>query len=528
MIIDSLKMFSRYAKGLNGYLRHNLTPEQCRLELEDQLKSREQSFLSIIEKGVYSNPRSPYLKLLRHFGVEYGDLVGLVRQHGVEGSLERLYDMGIYISLDEFKRRTPICRPGLEITVGPHDFDNPFLSKHYNSQSSGSRGVGTRVIMDLDLLAHDAACNYLLLKAFNLEERPVAIWREVPPMITGMNVLLRLAKLGKKVEKWFSSSKFKKDPKSLQFLFFTYYTIYAGRFLSSPLPSPVYIPLESAFEVASWLELKKAEGTPAFFDTQASTCVRICIAAMERGFDIRGTFFLVGGEPYTKAKAEVISDAGCQAINRYSMAELGNLGLACATPAEFDDVHLITDKVAVIQRQKVLGAGELNVGALVYSTILPSCPKLMLNVESDDYGILEDRECGCPIGEIGFTKHLSKIRSYEKLTSGGVTFLGTELLRLIEEILPHRFGGHPTDYQLVEEEEGGLPKVNIVVSPRVGNVDEYSVVNTVFQALQSYPGGDVMSDQWNQGQTLHVVRKEPYTTASAKILPLHILKGTSN
>ena len=525
-MLDGLKMTARYAWGLNGYLRHTLTPAECRRMLENQLESREQSFLSIVERGVYSNPKSPYLKLLRHVGVEYGDLAGLVRQYGVEGSLERLYDLGIYIGLDEFKRRTPIRRPGLEIAVGPHDFDNPFLSKHYNSRSSGSRGVGTRVIMDLDLLAHDAACNHFLLKAFNLEERPIGIWREVPPVTTGMNVLLRLAKLGKTVEKWFSSSRLKVAPQSLQFLFFTYYTIYAGRLLSRPLPSPVYTPLENAFEVARWLALKKAEGTPAFLDTQASTCVRTCIAAREKGFDIRGTCFLIGGEPYTTAKAEVISGAGCQAVNRYSMAELGNLGMACATPEEFDDIHLITDKVAVIQRQKLLGAGDLSVGALVYTTILPSCPKLMLNVESDDYGILEDRRCGCPIGGLGFTKHLSRIRSYEKLTSGGVTFLGTELLRLIEEVLPKRFGGHPTDYQLVEEEEGGLPKVNIVVSPRVGDVDENTVVTTVFQALQPYPGGDIMSDQWLQGNTLRVVRREPYTTASAKILPLHILRGT--
>jgi len=105
-----------------------------------------------------------------------------------------------------------------------------------------------------------------------------------------------------------------------------------------------------------------------------------------------------------------------------------------------------------------------------------------------------------------------------------VTFLGTELLRLVEEVLPARFGGYPTDYQLLEEEEGGLPKVNILVSPRVGNVNEEMVLATVFQVLHSYPGGDIMSDKWRQGQTLRVLRREPYSTGSAKILPLHILQ----
>ena len=145
-------------------------------------------------------------------------------------------------------------------------------------------------------------------------------------------------------------------------------------------------------------------------------------------------------------------------------------------------------------------------------------------MESDDYGVLENRVCSCPIGELGFTKHLSRIRSYEKLTSDGVTFLGTELLRLVEEVLPTRFGGYPTDYQLVEEEEEGLPKVNILVSPRVGDVNEEDLLSTAFQVLHSYPGGDIMSEKWRQGQTLRVARREPYTTASAKILPLHILQ----
>ena len=82
----------------------------------------------------------------------------------------------------------------------------------------------------------------------------------------------------------------------------------------------------------------------------------------------------------------------------------------------------------------------------------------MINVESDDYGVLVKRDCGCPFGSLGFDQHLHGIRSYDKLTSEGMTFLGGELITLVEEILPARFGGHPTDYQFVEEEEGGLKR----------------------------------------------------------------------
>lgn len=523
-MLDDLKMFTRYAWGLNSYFRSTLTPEQCHRMLLTHLQNREESFLPILERGIYANPRSPYRKLLLHAGVEFADVVSLARQWGVEGTLARLYDAGVYVTLDEFKGRRPIERPGLQLPVSPQDFDNPLLVKHYEGRSSGSRSVGTRVIIDLDLLAHEAAYVHHFLEAFNLERRPVATWREVPPVTAGMKLLLRYAKLGRPVEKWFAQSELSLESKALKFNLFTKYTIYAGRVLGRPLPSPEHVPLEEAHVVARWLAAKKGDSTPALLDSQASSGVRVCIAAREKGLDISDSFFRFGGEPFTAAKAQVVAETGCKAVCHYSMAETGAIGIACAAPTDLDDVHLLTDKIAVIQRPKTLGTNGPSVEALVHTTVLPSCPKLMLNVESDDYGVLEERACGCPIGKLGFTKHLSRIRSYEKLTSGGVTFLGTELLRLVDEVLPARFGGHPTDYQLVEEEEGGLPKVNLLVSPRVGDISEKAVLDKVFQTLELYPGGDIMADQWRHGNVLRIVRGEPYSTASAKILPLHILQ----
>ena len=68
-------------------------------------------------------------------------------------------------------------------------------------------------------------------------------------------------------------------------------------------------------------------------------------------------------------------------------------------------------------------------GALVYTTLLPYSPKVMLNVESDDYGELEARSCGCVFEELGLRLHLHTLHSYEKLTAAGTTFLGAELRR---------------------------------------------------------------------------------------------------
>ncbi len=149
----------------------------------------------------------------------------------------------------------------------------------------------------------------------------------------------------------------------------------------------------------------------------------------------------------------------------------------------------------------------------------------MLNVEVGDYGVLSERACNCPWHALGYPLHLHTIRSYEKLTSEGMHFMGVELVNLVEEVLPARFGGHPTDYQFVEEEENGLTKVSIVVSPRVGAVNESQLVEAVLASLGSRAGGNqMMAQYWQDGKTLRVVRREPYATSASKIQTLHVIK----
>ena len=149
----------------------------------------------------------------------------------------------------------------------------------------------------------------------------------------------------------------------------------------------------------------------------------------------------------------------------------------------------------------------------------------MLNVESDDYGTLVRKQCGCGMGELGYDLHFHTIRSYEKLTSEGMNFLGSDLIRLVEEVLPKRFGGYPTDYQFLETEEKGLPKVNLVISPRVGRIAEDAVVAAVIDSLNTFPGSsDDYAERWREANTLRVLRQEPSSTGASKVLALHVDK----
>lgn len=517
-----MRAFPRFARALPAFLRTPVTPEDARRRVEHQLRHREQSFLELLAAGVYANRRSPYLPLLEAAGAQLGDVKALVARDGLESALRQLRDAGVYVTLDEFKGRRPIERPGVSVPTSHKHFDNPLLAGHFRTASGGSRGVRRRMSVDLDLLDHEAAYHSLFRTAFGLWDRPFALWRVIPPSASGVNNCLRQVKVGGEVTKWFNPYRPPLDREAIMFELFTAYTVRAGRWLGAGLKSPELCPPSDAHRVARWLADRKREGRPAVLDTQAGLGVRACRAATAEGLDIAGTFMRFGGEPYTQAKAEVVARAGCRAVCHYTMAETGRIAVACGTPEANDDTHFLTDKLSVLQREKVVGAG-VSVPALSYTTLLPSSSKLMINVESDDYAVLEERECGCPLGELGMSLHMRDIRSYEKLTSEGNHFLGADLFSLVDEVLPARCGGRPGDYQLVEEEVDGLTRVSIVVRPAAGPVADDEVVATVLAFLRATPRNRLMAEVWASSGTLRVARREPYLTASAKILPLHIL-----
>ncbi|NNC64292.1 MAG: hypothetical protein HKN84_05875 [Gammaproteobacteria bacterium] len=301
-----------------------------------------------------------------------------------------------------------------------------------------------------------------------------------------------------------------------------HYVIHASRLLGYRAPAPEYVPLAGAARIAAWLAEARANGPSAWLNTNAASAVRVAMAAKEMGLDISGSLFRCGGEPLTPGKEKVIEDSGCRVVCHYSMGEIGRIGIACAKAQAVDDVHVLSDKIAVIRHAKPM-TPKNEVLVNFYTTLLATPPKLMLNVESGDHGVLERRSCGCVWDRLGYNLHFHTIRSYEKLTSEGMNFLGSGLIQLVEEVLPEHFGGYPTDYQFVEVEEDGLPKVELVVSPRVGKVSESDIVTVVLQYLDRIHGqAGHYGDPWREAKTLRVTRQEPYATGSSKVLALHV------
>ncbi len=521
-----LKMYGRFALGLRSFLRNTISLEQARATIRTRMRERQSRFLGLIEKGIFGNPLSPYLPLCKLAGCELGDICNLVGRHGIEETLRKLRTAGVYVSFEEFKGREPLVRGGQHISTGPRSFDNPYLSNFYRSQTGGSTGAGSRVETDLDHLAAQASHLMLTRLVHNVLDAPTVLWRGVLPDGSGINNVLRACHFGRVPQKWFSP--FSRDAlrPDLKFQLATYATVVLGRLSGVQIPWPEPVSIDRAIVVAQYVaEVLKAHGSCLVVVT-VSRALRVCVEAEQEGFDLTGATFMIAGEPPTTAKVRGIIKTGARCFPTYGLAESGRIGMGCGNPMDSNDLHLLSDAFALIQHPRRVPGWELEVEAFNITSLLPTAPKLLLNVEVDDYGILERRSCGCPLEGIGFSDHLREIHSFRKLTGEGVTLVGSEMVRILEEVLPARFGGSPLDYQLLEEEdEQGFTRLSLMISPKIDVGDEQAVINTVLEAMgRSSVGADAARAIWSQARTLRVKRAEPVWTSRGKLMPLHLVR----
>ncbi len=515
-----LRAAGSFLSGLRPFLKRRLPLAEVRSRLGQQMETRTRTFAEVLQRAVFEYPSSPYRKLFGWAGIEFGDVAAMLEKGGLEETLERLHDAGVFLSLEEFKGRRAILRPGLELPVRAEDFDSPLSARQYQARTGGSGGRPRTILVGLDLLEHESAYHALFFAAHAAGARPLALWLPAPPGAVGIKNALIRARLGQPVNRWFSHSRPGDAP--FRHRAFARATRIAAGLAGARIPSPEFTPADDVGRVTSWLADNRHAGVAPVLVTTPSSAVRACTDAVDRGIDIGGTLFVLVGEPFTQSKAAVVAAARCAAASHYAMVEAGMIGLACAAPQSVDDVHLVSDKVATIQRRHAVGGNGSTIGALFHTTLLPASPKVMLNVESGDFGVLEERECGCGMLPSGYYRHLHTIRSYEKLTSEGMHFLGVDLLHLVEQVLPARFGGHPTDYQFIEREERGLPSVTLVVSPSVGELDAEEVVRTTMQQLRQLGIGQrLMAEVWTGAETLRMERGSPRLTPGGKIQPLH-------
>src|SRR5437867_29401 len=199
---EDLLAGGRFLSKLPSFLRHPMGLEEARTTLRRRLEHRETDFLALARFAIYDNPRSPYRELLALAGCEPEDLERLVRRDGVESALVELYRRGVYLSVDEFKGRSPIVRGNAVIHADPGRFGPPGARHHVPLQTGGSRGEGTRLSIDLAYVRDRAVDAGLVFHAMGGDRWIHGVWGV--PGAAQIVILLELSAFGATVSRWFS------------------------------------------------------------------------------------------------------------------------------------------------------------------------------------------------------------------------------------------------------------------------------------------------------------------------------------
>ena len=475
-----------------------------------------------MRRAVYGNEPSPYRRLLELAGCEYGDLERLVEAEGLDQALGVLAGRGVYLTVDEFKGRCEIKRGSTALDIHTDLVRNPLSKFHLAVRSGGSRSPGTPVLMDLAFVRACGVSTRVLLDAWGDDGWRKALWET--PGAGARFRLLKFSSFGARPERWFSQV----DPAAPEldslFRWSERGTRWAARAAGVPLPRPQHVSLDDPGPIATWMARVRSIGDTPFLFTFPSSAVRLCQAAAELDTDLHGARLLIGGEPITSARLAAIRRSGANALPRYGSMEVGPVGYGCLAPTAADDVHLLEDMQAVIRApEPVRSSHGLPGNAILLSSLHPASPFVMINVSMGDEAALEQRSCGCPLERLGYRTHLHTISSFEKLTAEGLTFLDADVVRILEEELPARVGGEPTDYQLIEEEtEQGRVRLRLIVDPRLGSLDEAAVTDAFLDALGSASSTERMMEMaWRGSDVIFVDRQTPRSTAAGKILHLH-------
>lgn len=512
--------YARMGLGVYGLLRAPRIPDP-EATVRHQMENRERHFLETARSVIFGNPQNPYHRMLRLADCGYEDLERGVNRDGLEPTLAALHRAGVYLSHDEFKCKRPIIRSGETIPADSTSFFNPLVSGYYESRSGGSRSSGTVVQQSLPNRLYRECYRHYLYKEFGLKERALVGLMPILPSGWGLGHCLYAARYGTRFQRWFAIGGTLRN--SGHYRAVTRAMVVLARAMGADVPFPVYLKPDDFSQASEWLARNREKGILCWVHGLVSPCVRVAAAALEKGHDIRGTIFSVGGEALTDAKRRVIESAGAEVFPGYHIQELGQIGQACRQMNRGNCVHIMRDAVAVISYRKTAPLTDYEVNSLLFTSLLPSAPCVLINVEMDDAGVIGPASCDCTYTRAGFVEQISQIHSYGKLTGQGITLVGSEVVRILEEILPQQFGGAPGDYQLVEEEGSHQTQILLRVSPRAGVRSVEDIKEGFLREVRKLYGGSSAYRQWQHTGAITVVIGEPYITASGKVLSLHLL-----
>jgi hypothetical protein len=511
----------RFLLGLPGFIKYRLDPARCRSILARRLERRSADFLDLIGRTVFARPGSPYRALFRHAGCEIGDLRRLVRDDGLEGALRTLMRGGVYLTVDELKGRRPVVRGTLTLAIDPETLWNPLVTPRllrYQSGSSDGRQLRRPVPIDFEHLRDRAVNTMLSLGARGGLGWDHAYWH-VPGSL-GIAHLLETLAFDRPASRWFSQldaadlhARYRWSERALR---------WECAMLGVRLPAPLHVSFKDPAPILDWFATTRRAGRVPHLKTYASSAVLLSEAAQSVGLDLEGVQVTVSGEPVTLARLAAIHKTGARAVQRAGAGEVGPIGYGCLMPDAAGDLHHYGDLHTLVQPGPGGCPPGLRPETLLFTALRASARLVLVNASIGDQAEIVDEDCGCPLAGLGWRTRLRGLCSHEKLTTGGMGILDVDVVRILETVLPRRFGGGPTDYQLVETSTQGGPRLRLLVHPSVGPLDAAAVADVFLEAVGPGSGIErIAALQWRESQSLAVERRVPRRTLAGKIQHLH-------
>lgn len=505
------------ARGLRRITSAPVGIDEARVTVAREVDRRAERFLASLDALVWPFPQSPSAQLLAAAGPEGGDVRALVRDRGLVGALERLRDLGVYVSYEEAQGRRPVVRGSTSFDVDPSSFFNPIVPADYLATTGGSRSKGTPVELSFRWQRRQGVQRAIQHDMAGTTGAPTAVWLPVFPSAAGYGAVMKQTAGGNRPERWFSQVPVDlagiEGHKQL-----ANKAIPALNALArTGLPSPEHVPTSDPEPVVEWMLDGLRRSDRVAIAGYASSLTAAARWACDRGIRLDGVVAFPASEPVTKGKLDAMRASGMTAFPAYAFVPEGTVAITCS---DFDDeqYHVWDQDLAVVARRRDRGDGT-EVDAFCWTSLAIEAPRVLLNVENDDFGHVDhDVACGCPLGELGLSTRLTDIRGMSKVVAAGISIDGSTFDRLCEELLPARIGGGAGDYQFVEDDTRGQTVIQLRIRPDIGTFDEAAVLDLVRRTIEADELGVLASSVWGDEGHVRVVRTDPIVTRAGKQL----------
>jgi hypothetical protein len=516
------------AAALPGFFRQRVTLENAEKGLARLLDSRARTFLDLVRAEIFESADSPYRALFTHAGCTFADLEAGVRRDGLEPTLERLAREGVFLTSDEFGGRTPTIRGSLVLQVTPGAFERRGPMPGYALESSGSRGAPVRSFSPLDWRGLQTLGEAVFFATHDLYACVHALYE---PLVTGrITTLLINGRLGVPTDRWFALRVRAHGPAEIRYHHINARLVAAlGRHFGPGIADPTPVDPGDVIPILRWIAANQQSGRRSAVRTVVSNATRIARAALDAGVPLEGVVFWASGEPLTPTRKQLIEASGARVALQYGPGGGLATALGCGRPDAIDDMHLPLMLWTAVSHPVPLDLPGPPVHPLLFTTLHPFAPRLLVNVGNGDHATITSRDCGCPLHRAGLTRHVHAVRSFEKLTGEGMNYFGSALHDLVERVLPSAFGGGPGDYQLVEEEDDrGQARITLVVDPVVGPLDEARVLEQMQETLAAGSRSSrFMTAIWQDAGAFRIRRETPHASARGKVLALRVHRGAT-